>query len=40
MKKSEFQYQELENMSTLEMLMTVPCDHELFSQVLKYVAIQ
>ena len=27
-------------MSTLEMLMTVPCDQELFSKVLKYVATQ
>ena len=39
MKPSKFKYQNLSNMNTLEMLMTVPCDQVIFAKLLEHVAL-
>ena len=39
MRPSEFDYHTLQNMSTFEMLMTVPCDQALFTKVLQHIAM-
>lgn len=39
MKPSKYKYQSLSNMSTFEMLMTVPCDQTLFSKILEHIAL-